>query len=362
MLKNSLKNINHIEEKIEEDEQEEEIDTNLSKKLNISLLKQNQKTTNKNKKTFKNFNDSLYKNPPNSEKTNNPINENKSFNKSENFNLKHNSFSSSSESDSFKTSNANDQSSFRKNYITKKFEIDKEEMYEQFFEFYFTNVFNFNNFAESEENSNLLDENHKQIKNSSSSSDDSNTFSQFNNDNKNSNNNENNLCLNKNENFEIKNLLILNNSELLKELSFKSEAEKNLFEQQYQDLIFKLRCVFKFISEENTIELLNLMIKKQKEIHVFQFLNAFYLFNTVSRYMNYYSNLIASQQYKSRAYSSERINEFYAIDTNRDFTSAFKNFKTIYLDEELDEFTNLSEFSKNKREFKLDEICKEFYY
>jgi len=231
----------------------------------------------------------------------------------------------------------NDDSSFRKNISAKKFNVNNEELYEQFFEYYFTKIFNFNNFSEHEDDYEFDDD----IDQSSEKQ------SQF---------NEHTIA---NQNKTIsKKIDDLNSYEFLIKLQLDSIEKINIFKETYKNLIFLLNCSFKYIGEDKIIELLNILLKKQKNIHVFQVLNTFYLFNCIQRYISYYNNLISSQMYKSREFLNENINEFFTIDYNRNFLNIFKYHKITYLDEELDEFTNINEISKNKRELRLDRNCK----
>ncbi len=290
----------------------------------------------------------LLKNQPNTEKPLSEKNkeENDNFDKNDTFNDNFNkndtfNFDGISLTESYIENNNSSRFSFRKN-INKMFNINEEEIGRQFIELYFYNIFNFNNLCEEErhDEKKSVIENLKSNKHNTESSkielNNSNTFK--------SNNNTYSF-----NNFNLNNFQIVDN------LQFKNNNERIEFVEKNDNLISLLNYNFKEIPNDWLVNILNLLLTKNYKIHLFQFLNAFHVFNKIFLYMKYYNNMIFSHQYKSREFSCERMNNFYSLTYNRDFISVFKNYKTYYLDDQFDEFTDLDEISKNKRELKMDE-------
>jgi len=136
--------------------------------------------------------------------------------------------------------------------------------------------------------------------------------------------------------------------------------EKRNILRNRSDLISLLKIEFKYLEDDLILNLYNFL--EINNCHFFEFINSFFLFDKISKNLRYYKNLIKLRKFKSRDFDNDYISEFYNQKYNSDFIYFFKNFKTFFLEDELDEYTDFEEIKENKREFKIDSYCKKKFF
>ena len=149
------------------------------------------------------------------------------------------------------------------------------------------------------------------------------------------------------------------------------EKEENKISEHYnfatlekkQDFISKNLDLLNFIQKANKeleieliADILNFLLLSNPTTHIFEVLNVFFLFNQISHYCLYYNYIISNNLKNSRNYSTENIDNYNSLQNNKDFAYIFKNYKTLYLEDE--DQGDLDELKDLRRQIKIDGNCK----